>query len=148
MDKLHSITFLIPILFIFHGIVGRPLRWSLYYFAVLFLYVNFSPFFYIGTGANRLAFIIESLFIAGFLFWFLKKREKIRPDNHASRVWYQFLIFVSPIFLTGILAGTVANLIGYANINRLVTSGTLTSLLLALIFGTAYFSIRELLFLF
>ncbi len=148
MDKLHSIIFLIPFLFIFHGIVGRPLRWSLYYLAVLFLYINFNSFFYIGMGANRWAFIIESFFIAGFLFWFLKKREKIRPDNHASRVWYQFLIFVSPIFLTVIIAGTVANLIGFVNINRLVASGTLTSLLLGLIFGTAFLAIRELLFLF
>lgn len=148
MDKINSFIFLIPFLFIFHGIVDHPLRWSLYFFSILFIYVNFSPFFYVGSGINRFAIIFESIFIAAYLIWFLRHKNKIRPDNRASRIWYQFLVFISPLYLIVILSGIVANIIGYENINRLMVSGILVSLLLALIFGTTYFSIRGLLMLF
>jgi len=148
LDNLVSLLFLIPFLFIFHGVVQKPLRSSLYYFSAIFLVVNLSPFFYIGAATSRIALLIESLFIAGFLFWFLWKRKMISTEDKASGFWYRFLNFISPIYLLVIVAAIGANLIGYENLNKLVTYGILVSLLLGLIFGTAYFALRGLILLF
>jgi len=148
LDNLVSILFLVPFLFIFHRIVQKPLRGSLYYFFVIFLIVNLSPFFYIGDAISRIALIIESLFIAGFLFWFIRKKKSITPENRTSGFWYQFLNLISPVYLVIMVAAIIANIIGYENLNNLVTYGILVSLLLGLIFGTAYFALRGLTLLF
>jgi small-conductance mechanosensitive channel len=148
LDNLVSILFLVPFLFIFHRIVQKPLRGSLYYFFVIFLVVNLSPFFYIGDAISRIALIIESLFIAGFLFWFIRKKKSITPENRTSGFWYQFLNFIRPVYLVIIVAAIFGNIIGYESLNNLVTYGILVSLLLGLIFGTAYFALRGLTLLF
>ncbi len=148
LDKFFSVIFLIPFLFIFHGIVYRPLKWSFYYLFVLFLFVNFGPLFYLGSSRDRLIVIFESLAILIFLYWFLRKRKELKPDDRTSVLWYQFLNFVSPIFILGICAGIILNIVGYENINKLVTYGTLVSLMIGLILGTAYLVLRGLAFLF
>lgn len=148
LDKIVSILFLIPFLFIFHGVIQKPLRQSLYYFFFLFLVVNLSPFFYLGVATSRIAALVESLLIAAFLFWFIRKRKQIEPQNKASNFWYQFLNFISPPYLILIVAAIIANIIGYENLDKLASYGILVSLLLGLIFGSAYFALRGLILLF
>jgi small-conductance mechanosensitive channel len=148
LDKIVSILFLIPFLLIFHGVIQKPLRNSLYYFFLIFLVVNLSPFFYLGAIISRIATLLESFLIAAFLFWFIKNRKQIKPENKAANFWYQFLSFISPVYLILIVAGIIANVIGYENLDKLVSYGILASLLLGLIFGTAYFALKGLILLF
>ena len=148
LDKIVSILFLIPFLFIFHGVIHKPLRNSLYYFFIIFLVVNLSPFFHIGTLTSRITTLIESILIAAFFFWFIRKRKRIKPESKAANFWYQFLSFISPMYLIFIVAAIVANIIGYETLDKLVSYGVLVSVLIGLIFGTSFFALRGLVILF
>ena len=145
-----GITVIIFILFliIIPGLVSKKLRWSIYLFGFIFLFVNFDLLFFNSHNEVRIISLLESLTIFGFLSWFLIKQKKVKPIDPSKRVLYSFLNNIGPIFFILIIIGLLANIIGYIYLSRLINLGIINSSLVWLLLVAAYRIIKGLSYLF
>lgn len=148
IGKLFGLIFLIPFLLLFRGVVRKPLSWSLYYFFIVFILSNLTVFYFFSGNANRIILFVVTLAIGGFILWFLLNRKKIKPETTSELLFYRFLKKIGPIYFLIISIAFLANIIGYDQLAQVLNYGTLISIMMALILGTAYLGLKSILFFF
>ncbi len=148
IGKSFTLLFLIPFLVIFHGMVMKPLRWSLFYFVILFILSNFALLYPFSEVAYRFIQLFITLATGLFFLWFILRRHGFKPEKESENLFFNFLCRLSPYYLIILGAALVLNIIGYNNLSSSLNFGTIVSITLALILGTTYISLKTLVFLF
>jgi len=146
--KTFALLFLIPFLVIFHGAVIKALRWSLFYFVILFLFSNIPILLPISEIANRFIQLFLSIAIGGFFVWFVIQGKRLKSNVEDGRLFYSFLNTFSPLYLLIQCCALVMNILGYVTMAELINFGTIISITMALILGTAYTSLVTLTYIF
>jgi len=146
INRILTVVFLFPFLLIFHGLMARPLRWTLYFLVGLFFANQWVQMYYLDLRASRITTLLVGLAIAGFLIWFLIRQRKMVIQNREEAIYFRILKILSPALLVYVLAGVAANIIGYAGLANLIVRGSLSTLILALIFLATWVSLRALIY--
>jgi len=146
--KAYALLFLIPFLVVFHGAVIKALRWSLFYFVILFIFSNIPILFAVSEVSNRLIQLFLTIAIGGFFVWFVIQGKRLKSENEDGRLFYSFLKTFSPWYLVVQCCALIVNIIGYGVMAELINFGTIISITMALILGTAYTSLVTLIYIF
>ncbi len=147
INKLLNLLFIFPFLLIFHGLVVKPLRWSLYYVIGLYYLHQFTQVYFLDGRAMRIMIFFVGLAVAAFLVWFLIRRKSLVSDSRQEGFYFRFLQAISPVMLLYVFCGTVANLMGYGKLANMIVFGTLVALILALIFMAVAVSLRAVVYM-
>ncbi|MFC2102203.1 mechanosensitive ion channel family protein [Bacteroidota bacterium] len=148
VNKAFVLLFLIPFLIIFSGIVMKPLRWSLFFFVLLFILSNIIVLDPIDKVTQRFSQIFLTITTGIFFIWFLVRRHSFHQDTGSKQLLYRFLNRFSPLYLILLGAALILDILGYINLATALNHGTIVSITTASILGTAYMSLKMLVFLF
>ncbi|MEP3386817.1 MAG: mechanosensitive ion channel domain-containing protein, partial [Reichenbachiella sp.] len=143
-----GLLFLIPFMLVTTNIIIKKLKWSIFFLAGMFILVDTSRVLILSDYSNRLLMLTISGAMAYYFYWLLKNISKEEKNKEANDIWYRVLLFVSPLFLMGMLFSILANVVGYIYVSNLITEGILTSTILALLLGAFYVSLKTLVLLF
>jgi small-conductance mechanosensitive channel len=139
-----AIFIIIQVFYVFQSIVVKPLRWSLYFFFIVYLFSTYNIIIQHGELYNRIYAFVETVVLLGFFLWFILNRKKMAVADKQESVWYYFLNKISPVFFIALTVSLFVNVFGFDNLSQVLNYGVLTSFTLALILGTAYISIKVL----
>lgn len=120
------------------GLIPRSMRWTIYFLAGVYLLGTFDQIFTIFPGMLRSVYLLESLAMIGFLWWFFRHRQRLRPRTRSEFLWFGFLSKAGPVFLLFFLAAVVGNVLGYVTLTHFINKNTLGALLIWLLLGAAY----------
>ncbi|WP_420583236.1 mechanosensitive ion channel family protein [Reichenbachiella sp.] len=148
LDIVMSLLFLIPFMLVTTNIIIKKLKWTIIYLACMFILVDSSRVLILSDYSNRFLMLMISGAMAFYFYWLLKKITREERQDEANDIWYRVLLFVSPLFLLGMLVSILSNIVGYIYISTLITEGLLTSTILALLLGAFYVSLKTLVLLF
>ncbi|WP_422359849.1 mechanosensitive ion channel domain-containing protein [Reichenbachiella sp.] len=148
LDIAMGLLFLIPFMLVTTNIIIKKLKWTIIFLASMFILVDTSRVLILSDYSNRLLMLTISGAMAYYFFWLLKNITREEKHGEANDIWYRVLLFVSPLFLLGMLVSILSNIVGYIYISTLITEGLLTSTILALLLGAFYVSLKTLVLLF
>ncbi|WP_456461325.1 mechanosensitive ion channel domain-containing protein [Reichenbachiella sp.] len=143
-----GLLFLIPFMLVTTHIIIKKLKWTIFFLAGMFILVDTSRVLILSDYSNRLLMLTISVAMAFYFFWLLKNITREEKNKEAKDIWYRVLLFVSPLFLLGMLFSILANVVGYIYVSNLITEGILASTILALLLGAFYVSLKTLVLLF
>jgi small-conductance mechanosensitive channel len=126
---LNRLLLLIPLLRLLPRLLHPALRRPLYGFAALWLLNDLLTFLPEGSAVQRVSLLLITALALAALVWFLRVPGPAAAEGHGR--WPRAALRVSRLGLVPLAGALVADILGFVDLARLLTSGTLTSVMIA-----------------
>ena len=138
------VLWIIPVIYIIHGIVMKELRWFVLLIAALWIMATWERLVLSPDGSTRYINMLLSITVIFCMYWFARNKDNLKDHSGSHSILYRFLRAMSGIFILLCFFSLGADIIGYVFLAKLVTSGVVISIIAWLILASVFLMLNSL----
>jgi small-conductance mechanosensitive channel len=148
VETAYAIILLVPFMVIMPGIIRKPYRWTVYFFAFIFLTQELNRLVVFSDFWQIIIVFAETLLLFAVLFLLYKEQSRLMKVNDSDGVLYPLIKTIVPVFLVLCAISFISNFLGYSRLSEIINFGISEAFLVAMLFGIVYRSAECLTFFF